>query len=66
MGFEFNLTSMGKDFISKLKQHLGDDENSPDWESTDEMSIGIALGANTYNVVLWQNEQYWVISNLPF
>jgi len=61
---EVPILDCSDDLIEGIKAFVGDDENSPNWDYLEEVTIGMSFGANQNNFLIWQGSQYWNINQV--
>jgi hypothetical protein len=64
---EVSINNCDQSIIDSIKAYLGKGEHSPNWEKTENITIGFSIEANgvDVNAMLWQGtEQRWCLGRL--
>ena len=64
---EILFSSLDLDLQEKIKDLLlltNDLETQPNWDCPENITFRLRYGANSYNLLVWQGQQYWLVNSI--
>ena len=61
---EILFSTLGQHLQDTIKESLKNQKDQPNWDTPENITFGLGYGANSYNLTVWQGQQYWVVNSI--